>query len=111
MRSGQQGRQVQVQVEVQELAQYVVVELGVAEFVTELVCRHLVELMSAPRTVLHHVELELSARTSCLTCLEADQHKKSYNASPIKALLTDHRAPQRRHLHRPRAVEIAPMLS
>lgn len=68
MRSGRQRTQVQ------EMARHVVVDLGVAEFVTEVVCRHLVELMSAPRRVLHHVELELSARISCRTCLKADQH-------------------------------------
>lgn len=58
---------------VQETVQHVVVALGVAEFVTEAVCPHLVELKSAWRTLRHHVELELSAQTSCQTCLEADQ--------------------------------------
>lgn len=56
------------------MGRHVVVELGVVEFVTEVACRHLVELMSAPRRVLHHVELELSARISCRTCLKDGQH-------------------------------------
>ena len=58
---------------VQGRAQHVGVELGVEQFATEVVCRHLVSLTFASRSVGPHVELGLLAQTSCQTCLESDQ--------------------------------------